>query len=270
MAIAKGSRVYMVYGDHLGRPQVIYNLTDLGNASPQPVWRARNFAFNRKVVMQNSNFGEMNIGFPGQYYDSESDLWYNWHRYYDPALGQYISSDPIKLAGGINTYAYVGGNPVMNVDPTGLVSILLDGGASGIVGGGGDGGLGIWFTSGGDQGDIDAGILANGGGGTGFDISAGFNATFLLGGRENIDGTTISTTGDFLGLSISSHINPQTKEWTGFSLGIDVTGIPGYKVTANNTETYSIRDFLNRKLNSPHSPRPNSGRPKHLLQCPTR
>ncbi|WP_017444193.1 hypothetical protein [Gayadomonas joobiniege] len=52
VAIAKGSQVYMVYGDHLGRPQVIYNLTDLGNANPQPVWRARNFAFNRKVVIK--------------------------------------------------------------------------------------------------------------------------------------------------------------------------------------------------------------------------
>jgi hypothetical protein len=44
----------------------------------------------------------------------------SWHRFYDPETGRYISADPIGLAGGMNLYAYVGGNPVNWVDPEGL------------------------------------------------------------------------------------------------------------------------------------------------------
>ncbi|MDD4964930.1 MAG: polymorphic toxin type 44 domain-containing protein [Gallionella sp.] len=113
-----GLNTYYIHSDHLDSPRSITN------TAGQEVWRWDNTdPFGNNIANENpANQGNFtfNLRFPGQYFDKETGLHYNVNRDYNPAVGRYIESDPIGLQGGINTFGYVGGNPLGFSDPLGL------------------------------------------------------------------------------------------------------------------------------------------------------
>lgn len=107
--------IRFIHADGLGSPRVV---TDDAGAV-QWRWSNASNPFGENTPASSSGY-TLNLRFPGQYFDSESGLAYNGNRDYEPATGRYVQSDPIGLDGGLSTYVYVGGNPLLLVDPLGL------------------------------------------------------------------------------------------------------------------------------------------------------
>lgn len=114
-------KLYYVLADHLDTPRRIVEPT-----SKKAVWYWEGEAFGNTLPDEDPDKDSVkltyNLRYPGQYYLRDMGWFHNWNRDYSPALGRYLQSDPIGLAGGINTYAYVNGNPITFVDPLGLCS----------------------------------------------------------------------------------------------------------------------------------------------------
>lgn len=96
----------------------------VANSAGQTVWRWDQLEpFGNNPADENpSGLGafDLPLRLPGQYYDKETNLHYNYSRDYDPNIGRYVESDPIGLAGGLNTYLYVAADPLFWIDPRGL------------------------------------------------------------------------------------------------------------------------------------------------------
>ncbi len=130
--------------DHLGTPVKI--IDDQG----QVIWDAGYMPFGNTDITVDT--AQNNFTFPGQYLDAETGLHYNWHRYYDPDTGRYLTPDPIGLAGGINPFVYSLNNPINLIDPLGLWALFGGFGIRGILPGiGGEiGAVGVIGTENGE------------------------------------------------------------------------------------------------------------------------
>ena len=93
------------------------------NSAGEQSWKITSDAFGNSELDVNNQI-TMNLRFLGQYYYEETGLSYNYFRDYDAKTGRYIQNDPIVLAGGVNTYGYVGGNPLLYSDPTGEIASI--------------------------------------------------------------------------------------------------------------------------------------------------
>ena len=141
---------FYLHPDHLGTSRAVTRSVAVAGATTGPnavnkaVWRWESDPFgtsgatgaggsaasapneNPQVVtgtqtqIQAASF-KLNNRFPGQLFDAESGKSYNYFRSYDSAVDRYTTSDPIGLTAGMNTFAYVGANPISFVDADGLV-----------------------------------------------------------------------------------------------------------------------------------------------------
>ena len=107
---------HYLHTDHLGTP---YMAT---NRQGEKTWRAHANSFGEAIIDKNSTT-TVNLRFPGQYYDEETQTHYNFQRDYSPYTGRYLQADPIGLRAGINFYAYVDANPLKFADWLGLYTI---------------------------------------------------------------------------------------------------------------------------------------------------
>ena len=146
VGLYRNGRLYAIHPDHLGTPRLI---TDDGN---KPVWQWPYSAFgankpsgilkatpkpkqawtNEPVLLKATSPAlTFNLRYPGQYFDEESNLNYNYFRSYMPTQGRYSQADPIGLAGGPNGYLYAGANSLTRIDPWGLADfpVIFNGGA---------------------------------------------------------------------------------------------------------------------------------------------
>jgi RHS repeat-associated protein len=116
VAALEPTGAFYIAPDHLGAP---HQITD---GSVNAVWYWDHDPFGNGTPSGSFSY---NLRFPGQFYDQNAKLHYNYYRDYDPNTGRYIESDPIGLNGGINTYAYALNNPAVRTDPLGLVGVSI-------------------------------------------------------------------------------------------------------------------------------------------------
>ncbi len=135
IGLYRNNRFYAIHADPLGTPRLITDDTGkpvwqwpysaFGDNPPSGILKAtanpkQAYTNQPQLLKATKPAIEVNLRYPGQYFDEESDLNYNYFRSYQAGQGRYTQVDPIGLDGGWNRYSYVGGNPLSYTDPLGL------------------------------------------------------------------------------------------------------------------------------------------------------
>ena len=176
-------KVYYFINDHLGTPRKLMDETGsiVWSADYQPFGAANNI----------TGSVDNNFRFPGQYYDEETGLHYNYHRYYDRRTGRYLRADPIGLSGGTNIFTYVNNNPINNSDTLGLWTFGFDFAGTAGAGIGSTGGWTYVIDS-----RLNIAKIRHFGGGGFFGVAAG--------GTAQIQWTNAPTVQELIGASVST------------------------------------------------------------------
>ena len=109
--------LYYVQVDHLNRP------VRLTNAAKAAVWTAVWKPFGEPQAITGA--ASLDARFPGQWFQLESGLSYNWHRHYDATTGRYAQPDPLGFVDGPGVFGYARQSPLASVDPLGLYDICV-------------------------------------------------------------------------------------------------------------------------------------------------
>ena len=115
IGLSQNGVLHGILTDHLNTPRQVFLSS---TQALQWRWGMTDNAFGEKPAIATGV--DLELRFPGQLYDAESGLHYNYFRDYESSTGRYLESDPIGLSGGNSTYAYVASNPFTNIDPLGL------------------------------------------------------------------------------------------------------------------------------------------------------
>jgi RHS repeat-associated protein len=167
IGLYRNGKLFAIHADHLGTPRLMTNeaktavwqwpYSAFGNNKPTGVVKVSanptQATTNQLETLKATAAVEMNLRFPGQYYDEETRAHYNYRRIYDQFMGRYWQSDPIGLAAGLNVYGYVHSDPLRIADQLGLqanrnpVQNQLLGTGGGAVVGAGAIGIGIAMSN---------------------------------------------------------------------------------------------------------------------------
>ncbi len=142
----RNGKFFAIHSDHLGTPRLITNednkpvwqwpYSAFGDIKPTGILKAtqnpKQAVTNQPTLLKATTPTEFNLTFPGQYFDEESNLSYNYYRSYCPTCGRYTQPDPVGLAGGWNKFSYVESSPLNYTDPLGLNPVAGAIGGAGI------------------------------------------------------------------------------------------------------------------------------------------